>query len=513
MHFSLSHEKWRNEYLNARKSVHNRAMRSVRTGCNGDATVQTVNQCRPIQSGLVLVALALAVTLAVTQRLGADDAVLKQAQPRPNILFLLADDLGYGDLGCYGNEHGVTPNLDRLASQGTRFTQFYVSPVCSPTRAAAITGQFPSRHRIYGHLATLPANQRRGMPDWLDVNAPSLPRMLKTAGYRTAMVGKWHLGGGSGNTFGGAPINSKDAPLVSGYGFDDVRVTYGSGPTWREAKPWPEPHDIYPYDDKPWQRWSSRAIVDEAIVLLDRYASDPQGTPWMMNVWFKDPHTPMDPSPEMRRGFEHLPEPAQTHYAMIAEMDRQIGRLLAKLDAMGLTENTLVIFASDNGAHGSRGGSNGPFRGAKATLFDGGVRVPLIVRWPGRVPEGRVDETSLLHITDFTPTFCRLTGATMPSGYEPDGVDATEAFLGRSFVRGRPIMWYYPGPTLSLAIRDERWTLLMSANGKRLELYDRNNDPGERNNVAAAHGDVVARLRAQLEAYQEAVAPKNSPTE
>ncbi len=453
------------------------------------------------KGGLLAIAAAI-VALVVTQRFSAGEAATEEP-PRPNILFLLADDLGYGDLGCYGSEHARTPNLDRLAADGTRFTQFYVSTVCSPTRAAAITGQFPSRHRIYGHLATLPSNQRRGMPDWLDVDAPAMPRALQAAGYRTAMIGKWHLGGGSGDTFGGAPINSNDAPPVSRYGFDDVRVTYGKGPTWREAEPWPEPHDIYPYEDKPWRRWSSRAIVDEAIGLLDQYASAEKKTPWMMNVWFKDPHTPMDPADEMRRGFEHLPEPAQTHYAMIGEMDRQIGRLLAKLDELGLAENTLVIFASDNGAHGARGGSNGPFRGAKGSMYDGGVRVPLIVRWPGRVPVGRVDESSLLHICDFTPTFCSLTGAAMPSGYIADGVDATEALFGRSFVRSRPIMWYYPSRagTPSLAIRDGKWSLVMTPDGRRLALYDMEHNPSQANDVSGEYESVTRRLRAELEAY------------
>lgn len=209
----------------------------------------------------------------------------EEGSPRPNILFFYADDLGYGDLACYGSEVAKTPRLDQLAKQGTRYKKFYVSHcVCSPTRASAITGHFPGRHRIHGHLSFFESNRKRGMPDWLDVKAPSLPRALQAAGYRTAMIGKWHLGGGSGGRFqirdlknpNGFPslegrkigINHPDAPAVKDYGFDHARTSVGNGRTWKYAKPYPEPHEIYTYMDQEWVRWSSRAIADETMRLI-----------------------------------------------------------------------------------------------------------------------------------------------------------------------------------------------------------------------------------------------------
>lgn len=422
--------------------------------------------------------------------------------PQPNIVFLYADDLGYGDLGSYGSKVAATPNLDRLAREGTRFTQFYVSHcVCSPTRASAITGQYPSRHRIFGHLATMKNNAARGMPDWLDVNAPSVPRALQRAGYRTAMIGKWHLGGGSGRVYGGNAINHPEAPPVSQYGFDHVRTSFGNSPTWRHAETWPEPHDIYPYEDPGWLRWSSRAIADDAIAFVREHQHRHRDQPFYMNVWFKDPHTPFRPTTEMLEPFLNLSEPARTHYAMIHFMDRQIGRLMRVLDEMDLRSRTLVLFSSDNGAVEGRGGSNGALRAWKWYLYEGGIRVPLIARWPGQVPAGRVDTNSALNIVDFAPTFCQLTGATMPAGYESDGVDMTAALFGQPFRRAKPMIWHHPTAaerSPSLAIRDADWKLLMNPDGARLALYDLATDPGERREISENHPQIVQRLKREL---------------
>lgn len=435
---------------------------------------------------------------------------LADAPPQPNILFLYADDLGYGDLHCYGHPRAVTPRLDRLAAEGTRYTQFYVSHcVCSPTRASAITGQFPSRHRIFAHLAQLEANTTRNMPHWLDVAAPSYPRALQKAGYRTAHFGKWHLGGGSGAYRDGKLyINHPDAPPVSAYGFDVVRATFGNSPTWRAAEPVDAPHEIYPYKDEPWFTWSSRAISDSTIEFLADHAQRPEPQPFLAHVWFKDVHTPMTPTPEMRAGFEDLPEPMQTHLAMLRFLDSQIGRILDRLDELGLAENTLVLFSSDNGAADKRGGSNGTLRGWKWNLYEGGIRVPLIVRWPGHVPVGRVDETSVLNICDFAPTFCRLAGASMEAGDGSggDGVDMTDALLGKPFFRSRPMYWHHPtasGRSPQLAIRDGDWKLLINPDGSEAALYDLASDVGEQTNLAASQSEVVNRLRSRVFAWYE----------
>ena len=434
---------------------------------------------------------------------------------RPNIVFFYADDLGYGDLACYGSPVAQTPRLDALAREGTRFTQFYVSHcVCSPTRASAITGHFPGRHRIYGHIAFFEHNRRRKMPDWLDVAAPSFPRALQRAGYRTAMIGKWHLGGGSGRDFrmadlrdpesdrprkpGKAIINHPDAPPVAQYGFDHVRTTFGNSPTWKNAEPWPKPHETYPYASKEWSTWSSRAIADETIGFLKNHVASTSEQSFYANVWFKDVHVILRPTDKMRRPFRHLDETAQVHYAMVCYMDQQIGRVLDALDDLGLSDNTLVLFSSDNGAGKGRGGSCGPLRGWKHTLYEGGIRVPLIVRWPGQVAAGRVDEHSVLNICDFIPTFCKLAGAKMPDGYQSDGEDITEALRGGSFERSKPQFWHYPTTKPSLAIRIGDWKLLTNPDGKLEELYNLADDISETTNLASDESDIVKSLKTPL---------------
>jgi len=340
------------------------------------------------------------------------------------------------------------------------------------------------------------------MPNWLDVKAPSMPRALHEAGYRTAHFGKWHLGGGSGSTRRGkVVINHPDAPPVTAYGFDVARSDFGNGPTWRHAVPVNKPHNVYPYDDKEWLTWSSRAICDAAIEFLEDHHRKNKDQPFLLHVWLKDPHTPMLPTAEMRAPYADVPEPAQTHYAMTTFADSQIGRVLKKLDALGLRDNTLVLFSSDNGAAENRGGSNGPLRDWKWYLYEGGIREPLIVRWPGHVPSGRVDTTSVLNICDLTPTFCRLAGASMPKNYQSDGVDVSDAISGKPFQRSKPMMWHHPtagGRSPSLAIRDGDWKLLMNPDGRRLQLYNLATDVGEKNNVAEANPEQVKRLKTQL---------------
>jgi len=435
--------------------------------------------------------------------------------PRPNIVFFYADDLGFGDLACYGSDVARSPRLDALASEGTRFTQFYVSHcVCSPTRASAITGHFPGRHGIHAHLSFFTANRVRNMPDWLDVNAPSLPRALQQSAYRTAMIGKWHLGGGSGRTFQISDlknpnidtskrtkivINHPDAPPVSEYGFHYARTTVGNGPTWKHLEPWPEAHDIYPYMSSEWLTWSSRAIADDTIRFLERHARDHRDHPFYINVWFKDVHTPFKPTKEMLRPFLHLDENARFHYAMVHYMDSQIGRVLDALNELELSRNTLVVFSSDNGAAKGRGGSNGPLLGWKHTLYEGGIRVPLIVRWPeGGVAAGRVDRDSVLNICDFVPTFSRLAGADMGADYESDGEDMLTALRGKTFQRTQPQFWFYPSSKPSLAMRDGNWKLLANSEGDGLQLYDLSRDSAESTNLAEKQTDRVATMRRRL---------------
>jgi arylsulfatase A-like enzyme len=422
---------------------------------------------------------------------------------KPNVIFILADDLGWGDLGCYGHPHIRSPHLDRLAKQGTLFTQFYVNAsVCSPSRCAFMTSHYPARHAIHGHYATHEQNERRGMSNWLDPKVPNVASVLKAAGYATAHFGKWHLGAGPG------------APEPSAYGIDDHRVANGNGPTWDlpAAEFWPK---------------SSTFIVDEAI----RFIRANQARPFYLNVWTLLPHATLNPTDEqmqpyarfaLGRGVPHK-SAAQIYYASVTDLDTQIGRLLDELDKLGLADHTLVLFSSDNGPEdihitnaGHSGiGSAGPFRGRKRSLYEGGVRAPFIARWPGHIPANRVDNASVVAGVDFLPTLCKLAGVTLPTDTKPDGEDVSDILRGQSRPRATPLLWewrfgiagepFHRSPML--AIREGDWKLLLNPDRSRVELYDIPRDPTQLANAAKDHPDVVERLARKALAWQ-ATLPK-----
>jgi arylsulfatase A-like enzyme len=407
------------------------------------------------------------------------------APAKPNIIFILADDLGPGDVGVYGGTVVPTPRLDGLAAQGTRFTQYYsASPICSPSRAALITGQYPARWRITSFLQTKKGNAGTGMDDFLDPKAPSLPRALKAAGYATAHVGKWHLGGGRDVT---------DAPKFAAYGYDEGVGTYES----------PEPHPDITATNWIWsdqdrvKRWERTAFfVDKTLEFLARN----KGRPVFVNLWLDDPHTPWVPDAASDRK-----DVARNLKPVLAEMDRQIGRLLDGLKARGLEENTIVIFTSDNGALPTFDGQrSSPYRGHKLALYEGGIRMPFIVRWPGNVPAGHVDERSVLIAQDLFPTLCAIAGAPLLREHALDGIDVSQAWRGRRLAGRGPVFWEYgrndeffrfgPDTSPSLAVRRDNWKLLVNADGSRTELYDLATDVKEATNLAAAKPDVAKEL-------------------
>jgi arylsulfatase A-like enzyme len=286
---------------------------------------------------------------------------------RPNIVFILADDLGYGDLASYGHLRIKTPHLDQLAAEGTRFTQYYTHAVCSPSRVALLTGQHPARWQVYAPIVWLSVNAKNNMADWLDPRAPSLPRALQQAGYHTALFGKWHLGGGSGRSFTGKAINSPDAPLPNAYGYDETRTYVGNGPGWRGTTPVAEPHDLYVVEDDEFVRWSSKLIADEAIAFLDRRKAAPR-EPFLLQVHFHDPHVPLRPTEEMEKPYADITDlGARAYYAVVTDMDYHVGRILSQLDQLGLRDNTLVIFTSDNGTPARQGRAAIPAGVATAT--------------------------------------------------------------------------------------------------------------------------------------------------
>lgn len=430
----------------------------------------------------------------------------RAAEPRPNIIVLLADDLGWGDVACYGGKV-PTPNLDAMAREGTRFTQFYVaSPICSPSRAGLITGQFPARWQITSYLQTRKGNRACEQADFLSPAAPCLPRVLKSAGYATAHIGKWHLGGGRDVT---------NAPLFSAYGYDLGFGTYES----------PEPHPdltatnwIWSPQDKV-KRWErTRWMVDRTLDFLRAHP----GQPCFVNLWLDDVHTPWIPTKEVQDDKAQRGDTRKNLRPVLIETDRQIGRLLAGLRAAGAASNTLVLFLGDNGPLPPFNQERtAGLRGSKLSLYEGGVREPLIAWWPGRVPAGRVNTNSVLSALDFFPTLTHLAGAKMPTNVSSDGEDVTPALFGESTARTKSLFWEYGRNTNSfgypgilrnkspnVAVRDHDWKLLINADGSAAELYDLARDRNETQNILATHRDVADRLtHAALEWRKSLPAP------
>jgi len=421
------------------------------------------------------------------------------AQERPNIIVIMADDLGWGDLGCYGHEQLKTPNIDRLAAEGTLFTQFYANgSISSPTRCALMTGQFPGRNAVHAHFAGARENAERGMPNWLDPRVPTVTSILERAGYWTAHFGRWHLGGGRG------------APSPVAYGIRTSRTVTSTGASW-------EPEERF-------RAKSSALIIDETLRLI----RDHREEPFYVNAWMLVPHGPLDPTDEQLRAYDRYSwgqgakykSAATVYYATVADLDAQLGLLLDELDRLELTDNTLVIFTSSNGPEdihvrnaGHSGiGSTGPFRGRKRSLYEGGIRVPFIARWPGHVPAGRIDDNSVISTVDLLPTFCQLAQVPIPD-LNLDGEDVSEILLGRDRARTRPLMWQWRfrvfGEPLDrspmLAIRSENWKLLMNPDRSRVELYDIPNDPSELKNLSDQQPEIVDRLAEQLLAFSNSL--------
>ena len=412
--------------------------------------------------------------------------------PRPHIVFVLADDLGPGDIGCCGGEIVPTPNLDRLASEGTRFTRYYAAaPICSPSRCGLLTGQFPGRWKITSYLQTKTGNVACRQVDYLDPNAPSIARALKKAGYKTAHIGKWHLGGGR---------DVKDAPKFAAYGFDEHAGTWES----------PEPHPditssnwIWSSKDKV-KRWERTGFfIDKTLDFLGRHKS----SPCFVNLWLDDPHTPW--VIDAKAGGKP-PSTVKNLRGVMTEVDRQVGRLLDGLKKLGLDDKTLVIFTSDNGPLPTLGGArSGGLRGSKLSLYEGGICVPFLARWPGKIPAGSVDSTTVLAAVDLYPTFCKLAGAAHPEGTKPDGEDRSDALFGKpASTRSRPLFWEYgrnntafvyprefTDRSPNVAVLDGDWKLLVDAGGGGAQLYDVSADPKEERDQMADKPDVVARLK------------------
>ena len=422
---------------------------------------------------------------------------------RPNFVFIFADDLGWGDLGCYGNTRLKTPHLDKMAEDGLLVTNFYVAnPVCSPSRTAVMTGQYPARHHIHRHLASHDLNAARRMPDFLDPKAPLVTRLMQENGYKTGHFGKWHLG------------SSKDAPSPSAYGID---VHYTANSSDRKL-------------NVP-RHQSTEKMVDEAIEFINANKEES----FFINLWTLVPHATLNTTEEQMapyaqyraraRGFS---TPAQIYYGAVTDMDYHLGRLIQRIDELGLSKETVIVFSSDNGpedihvvnATHSGVGSSGPFRGRKRSLYEGGVRVPFIVKWEGHTPAGTVDTKSIVSAVDLLPTFCSLSGIELPDGYQSDGQNMSQVFLGKSVQRDRPLLWdwtatqsgHVSNKSPGLALRSGKWKFLMNPDGSRQELYDFEADPQcmELDNLADRYPDEVKRFSKILREFKASI-PQGVP--
>ena len=438
--------------------------------------------------------LAVAILSALSPTpVAAQDAAAR----KPNIVFIFADDLGWGDISCHNAESWLaTPHIDRLASEGIDFRQFNVlSPVCSPSRASLMTGRYSFRYGIHTALHSDAAqNRRANQADWLDPRAPKLARALKTAGYHTAHIGKWHLGDGEPHMPGG--------PTMADYGFDESLVYHGPGP-----------------------KVNQRKIGVEAARAVERL-KDSQ--PFFMNVWLHETHLVHFPTPESMKAFRHLDPRRQVYAATLRDGDNNVGMILDALKNSGLEQNTIVMFSSDNGPAGAayaaddhavvpedgdprKGfgirfsvGSTGGLRGRKAVLFEGGVRVPFIVRWPGRTPAGLKNDQTVFTAIDVLPTVCAAAGIALPAGSDGDGENLLAAFEGRAVRRTKPLFWKASGVGRGAdnwcqwAMREGDWKLYMDADANRVELYDLSKDRAEARDVGKDHPGVVLRMKSQL---------------
>ena len=431
--------------------------------------------------------------------------LLAQSAPRLNVVQILADDMGYGDPHCYGGEI-ETPNIDRLAAKGVRFTQAYdPSPVCSPSRVGITTGQFPSRQYIYSYLDARARQRELHERNFLDPKAPLIAKAFQKAGYATGLFGKWHMGGGR---------DVGEAPPPTDYGFDESLTSF-EGLGDRVLPPGNlsdqnEKLGTGKIDHAP-QAELTQIYVDRSIQFARN--SIAAGKPFYLHVWPNEVHDPFVPKPELLKKYERFAanKYKQQFYAMIDNLDTQIGRLVDAIEKMGQAQQTLFLFMSDNGPTAwpryyneklDPPGSTAGLRGRKWSLYEGGIRAPFIVRWDGRIPARKVDNTTVLSGIDLFPSCCALAHVPLPNA-KLDGEDLSRAFLGTPVKRKHDLFWDYgrlakiqrPGlkedQSPNLAVRSDDWKLLINDDGSDLELYNFRECDKESINVAIRNPDVA----------------------
>jgi len=436
---------------------------------------------------------------------------------QPNIILIFIDDMGWGDLSCFGNTDAQTPNIDKLASEGICFEQFYVnSPICSPSRVAISTGTYPQRWNITSYLEFRDKNKERGMANWLDPSAPMLARSLHEAGYTTGHFGKWHMGGQRDVT---------DAPYITEYGFDESLTNFeGMGPKllpltkdetgkigriWDKAEILGEPFT--------WMQRSeiTTGFIDAAINFIDK--ADKQDRPFYVDIWPDDVHSPYWP-PYEDYGLAKEAGKRGLYLAVLEAMDKQFGKLFEYIESNEkIRDNTLVLLCSDNGPEKGAGRA-GNLKGYKTHLYEGGIRSSLIAWGPRFIKEkakGTRNTESVFAAIDIRPSLLDFAGVKNPENLPCDGENMIKAILGESTSsRHAPVFYSRPPDRKNfygftnlpdLAVREGDWKLLCDYDGTRQELYNLINDPGENENLAEQYPDIAKTLAQKVTTWYESM--------
>ncbi len=438
---------------------------------------------------------------------------------RPNIIVVMCDDLGYGDLASYGHPHIKTPNLDRMAREGIRFTDFYsAAPVCSPSRVGLLTGRSPNRAGVYHHIppANNPSKDRRDQVHMRESEV-TFPKLLKKSGYATAMAGKWHCN---------SKFNSDEQPQPDEAGFDHWMATQNN------AAPSHENPSNYVRNGEALgtlEGYSCQLVVDEGVSWMKSHLAKDAAQPFFLYLAFHEPHEPVASPEEITATYRALAstEKEAAYFANVENVDRAVGKLLAYLKSSGVDENTLVVFTSDNGPETldrySRAsyswGRADPLRGMKLWTTEAGFRVAGIMRWPNRIEPGQVSN-EVVSSLDFFPTFCDLAGATPPETLALDGMDILPILENKSIDREKPLLWafYTSLNDHQVAMRDGKWKVLAQLDTPKthnlydgnideiraaqfvdIEIYNMEHDIGEARNLVKSFPELKERLVKKLE--------------
>jgi len=442
------------------------------------------------------------------------------AATKPNVIMVFTDDMGYSDISSFADVdlQVTTPNIDRLATEGTKFTHFYVSmPICTPSRAAVLSGRFAPETCMTNFLEFRDQNSGSDQNDYMEPRLSYLPKSFQQAGYATGHIGKWHLGGGR---------DVDNAPSIRRYGYDEAYSTWES----------PNPDPLLGVKNTPWSTTTepgqvvrhrrTEYMVDKTLDFLQRH----QDQPCFITLWPDDLHTPFRPSAAMiaKYGGDPTNDTLRANfYGVLEEYDRQIGRLLDGLAAQGIANDTIIFFTGDNGPAPDYGRdrTNG-MNGNKLSLYEGGIRQPFLIRWPGHIPAGATNSQTVLHAVDLLPTLCGLAGIPMHAegAANTDGENLAAAMLGSTPTRTKPLYWEYgrtaevPRPGVNdvdrspiLATREGDYMLLLNPDGTETELYNVRTDPRQDTNIADSMPALVTSMKTKVFAWHSQLPHRSQP--